>query len=54
MDDRLTSHRFPRSAAYDPDRILAGVSGGANPLWMARYCQRHKERNYCEFHRAST
>src|SRR5262245_25081182 len=35
MDDRLTVSRFPRASAYNPDWVLAGVSGGANPLWLA-------------------
>lgn len=28
---------FPRSSAYNPEWILAGVSGGANPLWLAEW-----------------
>lgn len=28
---------FPRSSAYDPDWIKAGVSGGANPLWLTEW-----------------
>lgn len=37
MDDRLTSPRFPRSSAYHPEWVLAGVSGGANPLWLTEW-----------------
>src|SRR4051794_12256373 len=37
VDERLISRRFPRSSAYHPDWLLAGVSGGANPLWMAEW-----------------
>ncbi|QDV38531.1 SAM-dependent methyltransferase [Tautonia plasticadhaerens] len=37
MDDRLNSPRFPRSSAYHPEWLLAGVSGGANPLWMTEW-----------------
>lgn len=29
--------QFPRSSAYHPDWICAGVSGGANPLWLAEW-----------------
>lgn len=29
--------QFPRSAAYHPDWITAGVSGGANPLWLTEW-----------------
>lgn len=29
--------RFPRASRYHPDWILAGVSGGANPLWLAEW-----------------
>src|SRR5205823_4640807 len=31
------SPRFPRSAAYHPDWIRAGVSGAAHPLWMTEW-----------------
>jgi cyclopropane fatty-acyl-phospholipid synthase-like methyltransferase len=36
-DQRLKSERFPRSSAYSPDWLLAGVSGGAHPLWLAEW-----------------
>ena len=36
-DDLLANPRFPRSSAYHPDWIQAGVSGGANPLWLAEW-----------------
>jgi SAM-dependent methyltransferase len=36
-NDRLASERFPRSAAYHPAWILAGVSGGANALWLTEW-----------------
>src|SRR4051794_30254837 len=36
-DVRLVSDRFPRASAYHPDWLLAGVSGAANPLWMAEW-----------------
>ena len=29
--------RFPRSARYDPEWVLAGISGAAHPLWMAEW-----------------
>ena len=37
MSDRLLSPLFPRSSKYHPDWIKAGVSGGANPLWMTEW-----------------
>lgn len=37
VDERLISARFPRASKYDPDWVLAGVSGGANPLWLAEW-----------------
>jgi SAM-dependent methyltransferase len=37
MDERLITERFPRSAAYNPDWVLAGVSGAAHPLWLAEW-----------------
>src|SRR5947209_4158449 len=37
MDERFISPRFPRSSAYHPEWLLAGVSGGANPLWLAEW-----------------
>ncbi|MCI0642945.1 MAG: methyltransferase domain-containing protein [Gemmataceae bacterium] len=36
-DKRFFSERFPRSSTYHPDWILAGVSGGANPLWLTEW-----------------
>src|SRR5881392_4005061 len=37
QDSRLRSDRFPRSSAYNPDWLIAGVSGAAHPLWMAEW-----------------
>ena len=37
MDRRFTSDRFPRSSQYHPDWVLAGVSGGANSLWLTEW-----------------
>ena len=37
MDPRLTNSRFPRSRAYHPEWIIAGTSGGANPLWLTEW-----------------
>jgi cyclopropane fatty-acyl-phospholipid synthase-like methyltransferase len=34
---RFASRRFPRSSAYHPEWVLAGVSGGANPLWLTEW-----------------
>src|ERR1700675_2558594 len=36
-DERLISERFSRSSRYHPEWVLAGVSGGANPLWMTEW-----------------
>jgi cyclopropane fatty-acyl-phospholipid synthase-like methyltransferase len=36
-DERLVSGQFPLSAKYHPEWILAGASGGANPLWLAEW-----------------
>ena len=33
----LASDRFPRSAKYHPEWILASVSGAANPLWLSEW-----------------
>jgi SAM-dependent methyltransferase len=33
----LISERFPRSSKYNPDWMMAGVSGGANPLWLTEW-----------------
>jgi hypothetical protein len=37
MNGKLISKRFPRASAYNPEWVLAGVSGAANPLWMAEW-----------------
>lgn len=37
MEGDLTDDRFPRASRYNPEWILAGVSGGANPLWLAEW-----------------
>lgn len=36
-DLRFVSERFPRSSAYHPEWIIAGVGGGANPLWLTEW-----------------
>ncbi|WP_037062653.1 SAM-dependent methyltransferase [Pseudonocardia acaciae] len=36
-DDRLVSERFPRSSAYHPEWVTAGVSGAANSLWLTEW-----------------
>jgi SAM-dependent methyltransferase len=36
-DERLQLQQFPRSGAYHPDWVLAGVSGSANPLWLTEW-----------------
>ena len=35
--ERLISDRFPRASGYHPEWVLAGVSGGANPLWLTEW-----------------
>ena len=37
MNGQLISRRFPRASAYHPEWVLAGVSGAANPLWLAEW-----------------
>ncbi|GAA4394655.1 cyclopropane-fatty-acyl-phospholipid synthase family protein [Nibrella viscosa] len=37
MDNQFMVSQFPRSSAYHPEWITAGVSGGANPLWMTEW-----------------
>lgn len=37
MDTRLLSERFPRSNKYHPEWLVAGCSGGANPLWLTEW-----------------
>jgi SAM-dependent methyltransferase len=37
VDTRLLSERFPRSNRYAPEWVLAGCSGGANPLWLTEW-----------------
>jgi SAM-dependent methyltransferase len=36
-DKRLVSGQFPLSRKYHPDWLLAGASGGSNPLWLAEW-----------------
>ncbi|MEP7347660.1 MAG: methyltransferase domain-containing protein, partial [Gemmatimonadaceae bacterium] len=36
-DELLLSERFPRASKYHPEWIIAGVSGGANSLWMTEW-----------------
>src|SRR5262245_23121541 len=36
-DDRLVSERFPRASRYHPEWLIAGVSGGANSLWLTEW-----------------
>jgi cyclopropane fatty-acyl-phospholipid synthase-like methyltransferase len=35
--DPLASQRFPRSSRYNPEWIIAAVSGGANSLWLTEW-----------------
>ena len=36
-DERFVSERFPLASGYHPEWVLAGVGGGANPLWLAEW-----------------
>ena len=36
-DTRLLSDRFPRASRYNPDWLIASISGGANSLWLAEW-----------------
>jgi SAM-dependent methyltransferase len=37
VDTRLLNDRFPRSNKYHPEWLIAGCSGGANPLWLTEW-----------------
>lgn len=37
VDSRLHVDRFPRSNKYHPDWQIAGLSGGANSLWLTEW-----------------
>jgi cyclopropane fatty-acyl-phospholipid synthase-like methyltransferase len=37
VDNRLLCDRFPRSAKYNPDWLIASASGGANALWLTEW-----------------
>ena len=37
MDKRFVLQHFPRSSGYHPEWVIAGVSGGANPLWLTEW-----------------
>lgn len=36
-EEYLRADRFPRSARYNPEWVLASVSGGANALWLTEW-----------------
>ena len=36
-DPRLQAARFPRASRYNPEWIIAGLSGGANPMWLSEW-----------------
>ena len=36
-DNQLISERFPRSAQYHPEWVVASASGGANSLWLTEW-----------------
>jgi cyclopropane fatty-acyl-phospholipid synthase-like methyltransferase len=35
--ESVVSQRFPRASKYNPEWVLAAVSGGANSLWLAEW-----------------
>src|SRR5579862_3687892 len=35
--ESIVSQRFPRASAYNPEWVLASISGGANPLWLTEW-----------------
>jgi SAM-dependent methyltransferase len=37
VNDALLSSRFPRASTYHPEWVLAGVSSGANALWLTEW-----------------
>lgn len=37
MDSRLLTDQFPRANKYHPEWLVAGCSGGANPLWLTEW-----------------
>ncbi len=36
-DERLIAEQFPRSNKYNPEWLLASVSGGANSMWLTEW-----------------
>jgi SAM-dependent methyltransferase len=37
VDTQLINDRFPRSNEYNPEWVIASISGGANPLWLTEW-----------------
>ena len=37
LEERSVAAPFPRASAYHPEWVAAGVSGGANPLWLTEW-----------------
>jgi SAM-dependent methyltransferase len=37
VDERLRTERFPRATVYHPEWVIAGLSGGANALWLTEW-----------------
>jgi SAM-dependent methyltransferase len=44
-DKRLVSELFPRASRYNPEWVLAGVSGASNPLWITEWLTTAMELN---------
>lgn len=37
MEEQFVLPEFPRASGYHPEWVKAGVSGGANPLWLTEW-----------------
>ncbi len=37
MEAKAVSARFPRSSEYNPEWVIASISGGANSLWLTEW-----------------
>ena len=44
-DKRLVSELFPRASRYNPEWVLASVSGASNPLWITEWLTTAMELN---------
>ncbi len=37
IKESLPQHQFPRANKYNPEWLVAGISGAANPLWLTEW-----------------